>query len=58
MNFLVLIEIAGFPRACHICCLDECTIFGSDDPLPFVYWWAGSVGGEELKWRQLKQSAN
>ena len=36
----------------------ERTRFGADDPLPFVYWWAGSVGGEELKWRQLKQSAN
>ena len=23
------------------------------DPLPSFNWWAGSVGGEELKWRQL-----
>ena len=29
-----------------------------EDPLPLLYWWAVSVGGEELKWRQLKQSAN
>ena len=29
-----------------------------EDPLPLLYWWAVSVGGEELKWRQLKQAAN
>ena len=29
-----------------------------EDPLPLLYRWAVSVGGEELKWRQLKQSAN
>ena len=23
------------------------------DPLPSFNWWAVSVGGEELKWRQL-----
>ena len=23
------------------------------DPLPYFNWWAVSVGGEELKWRQL-----
>ena len=28
-----------------------------EDPLPLLYWWAVSVGGEELKWHQLKQSA-
>ena len=28
-----------------------CTSF--EDPLPSLYWWAVSVGGEELKWRQL-----
>ena len=28
-----------------------CTIFV--DPLPSFNWWAVSVGGEELKWRQL-----
>ena len=26
-----------------------------DDPLPSLYWWAVSVGGEELKWRQPVQ---
>ena len=29
-----------------------------EDPLPLLYWWAVSVGGKELKWRQLNQSAN
>ena len=24
-----------------------------NDPLPSLYWWAVSVGREELKWRQL-----
>ena len=24
-----------------------------EDPLPSLYWWAVSVGGEELKWCQL-----
>ena len=24
-----------------------------DDPLPSIYWWAVSVGGDDLKWRQL-----
>ena len=24
-----------------------------EDPLPSLYWWAVSVGWEELKWRQL-----
>ena len=24
------------------------------DPLPLLYWWAVLVGGEELKWHQLK----
>ena len=25
------------------------------DPLPSFNWWAVSVGGDELKWRQLAQ---
>ena len=25
-----------------------------EDPLPLLYWWAVSVGGDELKWRQLQ----
>ena len=28
-----------------------CTFF--EDPLPSLYWWAVTVGGEKLKWRQL-----
>ena len=30
------------------------TSFRSFSPLPLLYWWAVSVGGEELKWRQLQ----
>ena len=29
------------------------TVRTFDNPLPSLYWWAVSVGGEEFKWSQL-----